>query len=110
MKKIFLIIAVLAISTGSFAQLVVTLVMNATPPGTLIDWGTKKETLTYLIVNQSGAVRRAVIKAELKTTDGTLAGFYQSCCSKDHYSRERNNDFISRRCNSSGDNGVQWKI
>jgi len=59
--------------SGSFAQLTTTLVVNATPPGTLIDWGTKKETLTYIVVNQTGAVRRAVIKAELKTTDGTLA-------------------------------------
>lgn len=73
MKKIFLSIVVLAITTGSFAQLTVTLVVNANPPATLIDWGTKKEILTYLVVNQSGAVRRAVIKAELKTTDGTLA-------------------------------------
>lgn len=73
MKKIFLNIVVLIISISSFAQLTTTLVVSATPPGTLIDWSAKKETLTYLVVNQTGALRRAVIKAELKTTDGTLA-------------------------------------
>jgi hypothetical protein len=73
MKRMFLIIAALAICATSFAQLATTLVVNATPPGTLIDWSTKKETLTYLVVNQTGALRRAVIKAELKTTDGTVA-------------------------------------
>ena len=73
MKKIFLSIAALVVSAGSFAQLTTTLVVSATPPGTIIDWSTKKETLTYIVANQTGAVRRAVIKAELRTTDGTLA-------------------------------------
>ena len=72
MKKIIAGAAGLIINTVALAQLTTTLVVSATPPGTLIDWSNKKEILTYLVVNQSGAVGRAIIKTELKTAAGTL--------------------------------------
>ncbi len=48
--------------------------MVSQPPGSLISWGTKD--LTYIITGQANGQppRQAIIKAELKTTDGTLAG------------------------------------
>ncbi len=71
MKKISLSIGTLLISMLCFGQLNTNLVVSATPPGTLIDWATKKETLTYVIVN-SGLPRQVVIKTEIKTFDGTV--------------------------------------
>jgi hypothetical protein len=45
--------------------------MSPNPPGSLLDWGTKD--LTYLIAGGAGVIRQAVIKATVKTTDGTVA-------------------------------------
>jgi hypothetical protein len=72
MKKICLIAALGFMCSTSLAQVTTTLVVSPTPPGTLTDWAAKKEVLTYLVVNQ-GQPRQALIKAELKTADGTLA-------------------------------------
>jgi|CXWL01.1.fsa_nt_gi hypothetical protein len=72
MKKIFLIAISCFIAHISPAQLNTTLVVMAQPQGTLFNWGTKE--VTYIISNQGGSVvRNAVIKATLKTTDGTVA-------------------------------------
>lgn len=73
MKKIFLIAAICFTSHFCRAQLNTTLVVVPQPPGTLISWGTKE--LTYLVSSQPGsASRNFVVKAELKSADGTVAG------------------------------------
>ncbi len=72
MKKIFLIAAICLVSKISLAQLNTNLVMVQMPPGTLMDWDMK--TLTFLISNSTGANFKAVIKAEIKTLDGTVVG------------------------------------
>src|SRR5438552_924269 len=67
-------IAILSVFTTAvcFSQLTANLLISATPPGTITDWNNRKEVFNYIVINQSGAVIRAVIKAELKTTSGEL--------------------------------------
>ncbi len=72
MKKYLLIIFCL-VSQFSLAQLETNLVVSANPPGTLIEWATKKETLTYIILNRTGAPRQVLVKTVIRTTDGTVA-------------------------------------
>lgn len=72
MKKIFLIAAVCLVTKLSVAQLNTALVLVQAPPGTLIDWDNK--TLTFLVSNATGANFKALIKTEIKTLDGTVAG------------------------------------
>ena len=72
MKKIILAAAFYLISTCCGAQFNTTLVVSPQPPGAILNWGVKE--LTYLITNQTGANRRAVIKATFKLTDGTVIG------------------------------------
>lgn len=74
MKKIFLAVIIGLASFTGFAQFQANLVLSPNPPGTLMDWADKKEILNLIIVNQSGAVGRFVIKAEFKLTDGTVIG------------------------------------
>lgn len=74
MKKTFLTVIIALASFTSFAQFQANLVLSPNPPGTLMDWADKKEILNLIIVNQSGAVGRFVIKAEFKLTDGTVIG------------------------------------
>jgi hypothetical protein len=73
MKKIFLIAALCFAGKFSLAQLTTTLTMVQAPPGTLIDWDMK--TLTYIVpASAAGISFKALIKAEIKTLDGTVAG------------------------------------
>lgn len=72
MKKLFLITIIYCSVNICKAQINTNLVVVPQPQGSLINWGTKE--LTYIITNQTGATRQAIIKAELKTVDGTLAG------------------------------------
>jgi hypothetical protein len=74
MKKIFLSIAFILASLFSFGQFTANLILSSNPPGTLMDWADKKEIFSLVIVNQSGAVGRFVIKAEFRLTDGTVIG------------------------------------
>ena len=69
MKRILFSVTMMLSAFCAIAQFNTNLVVSANPPGTLIDWSSK--TLTYIIINQSGAGgNRAIIKAELKTLDG----------------------------------------
>src|SRR5437870_95164 len=72
MKKFFLNILFSLLGSICFSQLTTNLLMSATPPGTITDWHNRKEVFSYIVTNQSGAVIRAVIKAELKTASGEL--------------------------------------
>ena len=71
MKKIFLIAAICFVTKNSLAQFNTNLVMSPNPPGALLDWSTKD--LTYIISGSAGIAGQALIKATLKTTDGTVA-------------------------------------
>ena len=56
------------------AQFKINLVLNATPPANLSEWGNRSDVLT-LIISSPGAVTVPVkIKTEIKTTDGTVIG------------------------------------
>src|SRR5258705_3844341 len=72
MKKFFFNIAFLFFGLNCFSQLTANLVMSATPPGTITDWNHRKEVFSYVVINQTGAVIRAVIKTELRTASGEL--------------------------------------
>jgi hypothetical protein len=67
---------VVMIAMGSLtAQFNTTLIVSGTPPGTLTEWGNKKEVFTFLVTSQGGSNPRAVkIKTEIKLTDGTVIG------------------------------------
>jgi hypothetical protein len=71
MKKIFLIVALCFISHICLAQYNTTLVVSPNPPGSLLSWGRKD--LTYIISGSAGVAGQVLIKATLKTIDGTLA-------------------------------------
>jgi hypothetical protein len=40
--------------------------------GTITDWNNRREVFSYVVINQSGGVTRAVIKVELRTAGGEL--------------------------------------
>lgn len=69
MKKLILIVVICFSTTICLAQIQTNLLVLQQPPGSLISWGVKD--LTYIISNQTGAVRQALIKSVLTTADGT---------------------------------------
>ncbi len=69
MKKIFLTALISSLGLIANAQFSVTLVVDPNPPGSIINWDAR--TLTYIISNGTGAIRQAVIKTVITTTDGT---------------------------------------
>lgn len=69
MKKIFLIAAICLTGHFASAQYNTTLVVSTNPPGSILSWGRKD--LTYIVSGSSGAIGQVLIKATLKTTDGT---------------------------------------
>jgi hypothetical protein len=71
MKKLLLIAAICFVAKNSLAQFNTNLVMSPNPPGTLLDWSIKD--LTYIISGAAGVAGQVLIKATLKTTDGTVA-------------------------------------
>lgn len=74
MKRLLFIAVICLSSRLSIAQLAANLVVAPNPPGTLMDWADKKETLSLIVINQSGAPGQFIIKAEFKLTDGTVIG------------------------------------
>ncbi len=74
MKKLIFISLFTLVTLTGFTQLNVTLFVNATPPGTLSEWGNRKDVLTYLVnYRASGAILQVKIKTEIKLNDGTVA-------------------------------------
>ncbi|MGB3007303.1 MAG: hypothetical protein WBC06_12385 [Chitinophagaceae bacterium] len=71
MKKILLIAAIYFTGNNCLAQFTTNLIVTPQPPGSLLNWGTKD--LTYIVSSPGGATRQVVIKATLKTPDGTAA-------------------------------------
>jgi hypothetical protein len=74
MQKIILIPVFIFTALTGFTQLNLSLFVNATPPGTLSEWGNRKDVLTYLVnYRASGTILQVKIKTEIKLTDGTIA-------------------------------------
>ena len=71
MKKLFLIAAVCFVAKTSLAQFNTHLVISPNPRGTLLEWSAKD--LTYFISAINGSAGKVLVKATLKTTDGTVA-------------------------------------
>jgi hypothetical protein len=65
---------IVMMTAGSLvAQFNTTLIVSGTPPGTLSEWGNKREVFAFLVNIQGGSTPKPVkIKAELKLTDGTV--------------------------------------
>jgi len=72
MKKLSFNIVFLLFGLNCFSQLTTNLLVSPTPPGTITDWNHRREVFSYVVINQTGAVTRAVIKAELRTAGGEL--------------------------------------
>ncbi len=74
MKKLFVLILTGIITAAAAAQIKIDLLLSATPPATLTEWGNRREVLTLLITPQPGLANQVKIKTEVKTTDGTVVG------------------------------------
>ncbi len=74
MKKIISLLAVIFIVADAAAQFQTNLVLSATPPAQLSDWGNRKEVLTFIVNAGAGLTPTFKIKSEIKTTDGTVIG------------------------------------
>jgi len=74
MKKIFFLLLIHFPVLTIKAQIATNLVLSATPPAMLSEWGNRREVLTYIINSQPGASFPVIIKTEIKTTDGTVIG------------------------------------
>lgn len=72
MKKILLTALIVMLMIKAPAQFNTNLVVSPQPPGSLLSWGLKD--LRYLVVNQTGANRQALIKSTFKLADGTVVG------------------------------------
>ncbi|MEQ1676135.1 MAG: hypothetical protein ABL876_05525 [Chitinophagaceae bacterium] len=72
MKKIISTVLLLVMVAFGRAQFNTALSVSPQPPGSLLNWGLKD--LRYLVINQSGANGKAVIKASFKLSDGTVIG------------------------------------
>jgi len=74
MKKITFTILSALLLFSSTAQIVSNLVLMAKPPAQLSEWGSRREVLTLILTGQGVPVTQFKIKAEVKTTDGTVVG------------------------------------
>ncbi|HVK96601.1 MAG TPA: hypothetical protein VM368_02235, partial [Flavisolibacter sp.] len=75
MRKLLLLNIFFIIGLVASSQITTNLVVNPTPTAVLSDWYNNRTIITYVVTVQSAAGIReipAVIKAELRTTDGTL--------------------------------------
>lgn len=72
MKKLFLLSITFFITVAATAQFKIELVLNATPPATLSEWGNRREVLTCIVNGQAGLAGEVRVKTEIKTIDGTV--------------------------------------
>ena len=77
MKKLLILISAGLITSCAFSQaggILTNLILSNTPPANLGDWGVRKDVLTYIVSTQGGTQFKVLVKAEIKTTDGTVIG------------------------------------
>lgn len=77
MKKLFLLAVTCCMALAVSAQQLFKLdmLLNATPPAQLTEWGNRREVLTLIVTGQPGLPPADVkIKTEIKLLDGTVVG------------------------------------
>lgn len=74
MKKIVSLGLALLCIQAAWSQLKIDLVMSATPPAQLSEWGNRREVLLLLVSGQPGFNADFKIKTEIRLMDGTLVG------------------------------------
>ncbi len=75
MKKLFLLSLTCLVSLCTIAQLKADLILSSTPPANLAEWASHREVLTLIVNGQPGLPpQKFIVKAEIKTTDGTVIG------------------------------------
>jgi hypothetical protein len=74
MKKLLFLITISFVAVSVTAQLKIDLMLSATPPATLTEWGNRREVLTMVVTGQPGLSLQFKIKAKIETTDGTVIG------------------------------------
>ncbi|MBL0146160.1 MAG: hypothetical protein IPP48_10635 [Chitinophagaceae bacterium] len=74
MKKILYILSSIFILQSSIAQINTNLIVSATPPSSLLQWSTSRETLIYMVQSAQGIQGQYKIKTEIKLSDGTVVG------------------------------------
>lgn len=72
MKKVILLAMLYVSCSSAMAQFNTNLVVTPQPPGSIFNWGARD--MVYGVSNAAGITRRVVIKATIKTSDGTVAG------------------------------------
>lgn len=72
MKKLILLFSIFFITTTLRAQYTTNLVLAATPPASLSEWGNRRDVLTFIISSAQGVSFPVIIKTEIKTTDGSV--------------------------------------
>lgn len=72
MKKAILLAMLYVSCSSAMAQFNTNLVVTPQPPGSIFNWGARD--MVYGVSNAAGITRRVVIKATIKTIDGTVAG------------------------------------
>jgi hypothetical protein len=70
-RSIILTIVIVACSVAAFSQISTSLTVTR-PSATLSEWATTNSTITYVVDIPPTITRQVVIKATLKTTDGTV--------------------------------------
>jgi hypothetical protein len=75
MKRVTLFSLLCFSAASAIAQFKLDMVLNATPPANISEWANRREILTAIVTGQPGLPpANAKIKAEIKTTDGTVIG------------------------------------
>lgn len=72
MKKIFFAILILFTAQAAWCQLKIDLVLSATPPAQLTEWGNRRDVLMLIVTSQPGFRADFKIKTEIRTLDGTV--------------------------------------
>ena len=74
MKKLLFTAITAFIYTTTVAQLTSNLILQAQPPAQLSEWGNRSEVLKLLVNGQGAIAGPFKLKAEIKTSDGTVIG------------------------------------
>ncbi len=72
MRKYLILFTVLLLAKFASTQVVTSFVVNPMPTAILSEWYNDRTVLSYVTIVQGGATIPVIIKAELKTTDGTV--------------------------------------
>jgi hypothetical protein len=74
MKKILITSIAVFATALTMGQLRLNLILNGQPPAQLSEWGNRREVLTVIATAPGAVGAQYKVKAEIKTTDGTVIG------------------------------------